>query len=518
MPPQANAELWPESRISKNQGRGIDFMLEGSGSLLLADPGVGKTVMYLTAAKRALERFASVDRLLFVAPLEVARITIPKEILKWAHLQDLSFECIASVPLEDRIRVLRNPPQVTIVNYDGLAGAERYLPERKLKDGTVRPAKTLQPQGLFDLFKFSAGKRGLVWKNAKYFGEPLPFPFNGILYDEIDMMKTPGSSRFRAAQRFNPFFKWRVGGTGTPTPNHLIEIWGPAHLVTAGEAFDGAGATKFKTTYFYAPNPYMKHVLAPLPDSDRKIYAEIEPYTFRIALDDEVRLPDLIKKQIRVEMPPKARKAYREMKAKLMADIDNHDPVVANSAAVKSMKLLQMASGFVYDTPDAEPGEQRERVTHRLHSAKYEALDNILSELHGAQVVVFYQFEEQLDQLKKRYGKRLWTLNPANVDRWERGEGEILALHPKSASHGLNLHLGGCRYMVFLTTPWSGGQYRQCYARIYRRGQKHKVVLMFIEAEDTIDLKVFAAQKAKARGAHALLEAMREATDEREAA
>ena len=56
-------------------------------------------------------------------------------------------------------------------------------------------------------------------------------------------------------------------------------------------------------------------------------------------------------------------------------------------------------------------------------------------------------------ELKRRF-PHAKTMDDENViEHWNRGEVELLLVHPKSAGHGLNLQHGGC-HMVFLSLPW----------------------------------------------------------------
>ena len=46
---------------------------------------------------------------------------------------------------------------------------------------------------------------------------------------------------------------------------------------------------------------------------------------------------------------------------------------------------------------------------------------------------------------------------------------DLLTVHPRSASEGLNLQFSGCKAIVFLTEPHSIGQMEQTIGRLARR-------------------------------------------------
>ena len=74
----------------------------------------------------------------------------------------------------------------------------------------------------------------------------------------------------------------------------------------------------------------------------------------------------------------------------------------------------------------------------------------------------------------------------AVVERWNNSQCPILMLHPRSAGHGLNLAAGGCK-VLWLGPVWSRDLWEQTNARLWRRGQKRKVEVVTLTAEDSID-------------------------------
>jgi SNF2 family DNA or RNA helicase len=170
--------------------------------------------------------------------------------------------------------------------------------------------------------------------------------------------------------------------------------------------------------------------------------------------------------------------------------------ITAVNAAVVTGKLQQLASGFVYDTtttPSDSPGKfkvEQKPIWYSLH--KFERLEELLDENQHANTIIAYTYQEELAELKRRFG-HLQTLDDANViERWNAGKVRLLAVHPKSAGHGLNLQHGGC-HMVFLSLPWSLELYEQTIGRLHRSGQKHDVWCYVMLTNKTVDEKIWAA-------------------------
>jgi SNF2 family DNA or RNA helicase len=170
--------------------------------------------------------------------------------------------------------------------------------------------------------------------------------------------------------------------------------------------------------------------------------------------------------------------------------------ITAVNAAVVTGKLQQLASGFVYDTttaPSDMPGKftsTQRPIWYSLH--KFERLEELLDENQRANTIVVYNYQEELAELKRRFG-HLQTLDDTKaIERWNAGKIQLLAVHPKSAGHGLNLQHGGC-HMVFLSLPWSLELYEQTIGRLHRSGQQHPVWCYVMLTNKTIDERIWAA-------------------------
>ena len=137
-----------------------------------------------------------------------------------------------------------------------------------------------------------------------------------------------------------------------------------------------------------------------------------------------------------------------------------------------------MASGFIYD-PAHNP------IWHSYH--KFELLDEILEENQHANTLIFYNFKAELAELQLRYPHAVMLDAPDAIERWNRGEIELLLAHPKSAQYGLNLQHGGSK-IVFTTLPWSLTDFEQAIGRLHRSGQTDAVYVYVLMANKTIDV------------------------------
>jgi len=179
--------------------------------------------------------------------------------------------------------------------------------------------------------------------------------------------------------------------------------------------------------------------------------------------------------EVRMDLPDRA--PYEAMRKDFVTRFPDATAVAVN-AAVVTQKLQQMAAGFVY-TP--------EPVWFSTH--KFDRLEELLAENQQANTIVFYNYVEELSELKRRF-PHVRTVD--SIDDWNAGRVRLLCLHPKSAGHGLNLQHGG-HHIVWLSLPWSLELFEQANGRLHRSGQQREVWCYVMLANKTVDEKIWAA-------------------------
>jgi SNF2 family DNA or RNA helicase len=167
-------------------------------------------------------------------------------------------------------------------------------------------------------------------------------------------------------------------------------------------------------------------------------------------------------------------------------------------------KLLQLAGGVAYD-------DMGKAV--RIHTAKLEALEEIIEAANGNPVLVYYAYRTQLPEISDWFfahslvtPRELKTAK--DIEDWNAGRIPVMLAHPASAGHGLNLQ-GGGSVIVWYGPTWSLELYQQANARLHRQGQKHSVIVHHLVAEGTIDEQVMQVLAEKGAGQDRLIEAVK---------
>jgi SNF2 family DNA or RNA helicase len=277
-----------------------------------------------------------------------------------------------------------------------------------------------------------------------------------------------------------------------------MDLWAEFRLLDMGKRL-GRFITHYREELFLPDkrNQQMVFSYKPRPGAEDEIYQRIGDITISMRSADYLKLPELVETQSVVKFSAKERKAYDAMKAEMVTTIGDQEIDAMNAAAL-SNKLLQMASGAVYD----EDG----KALH-MHDRKLDALEDLVESANGRPVLVAYWYKHDAERIKERMPVRE-IRSSRDIRDWNAGKILVALIHPAGAGHGLNLQDGGSM-LIWFSLTWSLELYQQTNARLYRQGQKHTVTITHIIAEGTIDEQVMLALQKKDKTQAALIEAVK---------
>lgn len=431
------------------QKRGISLILQMCCGLLL-DPGLGKTSIVLAAIK-ILIRMGFVRRVLVVAPKNVMLASWPGEINKWADFSNLTYTVLHG---KDKGRNLDLDVQIYLINPEGLA-----------------------------------------W----LFNSPNRPKFDMLVVDESTKFKDSQTQRFKLLRKHIGEFARRYILTGTVIPNGLEDLFGQIFIIDLGAAL-GQYVTHFRNKFFDSVG-YGGYIRVPKPYAFDEIVDRIKPITLRLSAKDYLDMPELIQVNVPVEMPPEAWAVYKPVQDAYIAQVKDHK-IVAGNAAVAGGKCRQIANGAVYTT-DMETMEDRPAKWVEIHTAKLDALEDLLEQIGKQPVLILYEFKHDFERIQKRLGdiQTISGMSTANLTRtiesFNAGNIQRLAGHPASMGHGLNLQ-GACHHVIFFGPQWNFEYIKQAIARVYRQGQQSdKVFVYYLVSRGTKDEEVGAVLVSK---------------------
>jgi SNF2 family DNA or RNA helicase len=443
------------------------FIQETPRCGVFAGMGTGKTASVLMALQE-LSLIYDVFPALVLAPLRVARSTWPDEVEKW---DDITLTISAVIGTADERRAaLSVGADVCTTNYENLPWLRQHF-------GADWPFVTVVADESTKLKSFRLRQGG---SRARVLGQVTWPQKKPIVHQTV--------------QRF-------ISLTGTPTPNGVKDLWGQAWYWDRGARL-GRSYNAFKGRWFR--DSWDGFGIEPLPHAQVEIQSALKDLCITILAGDYFDLPALITNTVMVDLPPKARVLYDQMRRQMYAEIG--DGVEAFNAAARTNKCLQIAAGAVYVTDEGE--------WEMVHDEKLDALEDIIEEAAGMPVLVSYQFQSDLTRILKRFKQaRALDHKPQTLKDWNAGKIPLLAAHPGSAGHGLNLQYGS-NILCYFTSGWNLEEDMQILERIgptrqAQSGLNREVYVHRIQARDTVDEEVAESREGKKTVQEILLTAMK---------
>lgn len=435
------------------QRRAIQHILDHPAAGLFLDMGLGKTVITLTAISELMHDRFEVGKVLIIAPLRVADSVWTAEAEKWDHLKYLKISKVLGSQ-KKRLAALEERADIYVINRENIPW-------------------------LVDHYKRK-------------------WPFDMVVIDELSSFKSSNAKRFRALRKVRSMINRIVGLTGTPAPNGLIDLWPQIYLLDQGERL-GKTITQYRDRFF-RPGKRNGHIVYEwiVKDPD-EIYRRIEDIVISMKAADWLEMPEKIDRIVKVKLPDEARQKYKQLERDLILRFTEGGDIVAANGAVLVNKLLQLAQGAAYDENDE---------VKFIHDAKLDALEDILEASAGKPVLAFYIYQHDKARILERFKQARVLESNDDIRDWNAGKIPLLLAHPASAGHGLNLQAGG-NIIVWFGLPHSLELYEQANGRLYRQGQKEKVIIHHLVAEKTFDEAVMKALQRKAMTQNDLMEAVR---------
>lgn len=472
---RADAAILTRDHQHDYQLMAIDFAMRVKKCGLWMALGLGKSTVAGTVLFDTLANM-EINRWLIIAPLRVSRVTWPETFAEWRHLAMLDYT------------VLSDEPETSKETK-----AQAVIRRSRTSKTSVDMVNMEMIPTLVD-----------YWRRD--------WPYDGVIIDESSKFKDHKSQRFKKLLlEFNNIERL-IELTATPASEGYESLFAQIALLDAGERL-GTHITHYREDYF-KQNYYTRKwevVKALKPEIDQKI-SDITLVMGPEFLPGKKEEPHFVEHLL--PMTAKFEEQYKQMEKTSVLELGDVEIVGDNAAAVWG-KLLQMASGMVYQTwkephPTREGKMVLKRKPHHLHDEKLDELEELIDQLDGKPLLLGYYWEESLERLKKRFP---WaTVLDKEGDykkKWDAGKIKMLIAHPQSAAHGLNLQKP-TNQMCFFDLHPSLENFLQFVGRLDRQGQKEdRVFVHLLLSKGTYDLRVWESLKEKQDGEQALLNRLR---------
>jgi len=306
-----------------------------------------------------------------------------------------------------------------------------------------------------------------------------------LLIDEITSFKHRTSARSRAVRKIAGYFHYRTGLTGTPNSNTILDLWHQMLIIDDGELLGQSFARFRNTACDYQRNPFGGKWLDK-PGIEEAVADRIKRLCLRHQFDECMDIPPNHRYTVEFEMPAGLRRHYENMVREAVLLLESGTVSAINQGVLRT-KLLQIASGAVYG--DDDQGRRRDPTYQLLDRGRYILVSDLVEARDHS--VVFFNWKHQREELKIEFELRgiKYAVLDGNtpdrereetVERYQDGDLQTLAMHPKTGAHGLTLTRGRA---TIIASPFDEADLlKQAIHRIWRGGQEFKTETILVRA------------------------------------
>lgn len=305
--------------------------------------------------------------------------------------------------------------------------------------------------------------------------------------DESHRFRGVSSSRgkaLRLVSRHVPLLRLL---TGTPSPNHLGNLWGQYTAVNP-KAW-GTSYEKFAQKFLIRDQMFPSRVLGVMHEDVLRDMLLTDSYMLR---REDVYGPDTWQEVYRqVELPPAAAKVYKSLVNEWFAELSDTEAVNADHILKRMTRLQQLTSGYTID---------EEGATHALHDAKIEAVMSDLEDIvtSGETAIVFHRFTPEGDTLfakandvfrdRAKIVKINGSVRTADRELAMRAVNEssspVICIVQTQAG-GTGISLKGATHALFMSQSFNFDDEQQARDRIYEPGGRKCVT--YYRCPNTVD-------------------------------
>lgn len=336
------------------------------------------------------------------------------------------------------------------------------------------------------------------WEAIRLMPELQKITWFHVIADEIHRAKNRKAQQTVALKKLHTEHK--LGLSGTPADNAPQDFWSILNWLYP----------RYFTSYW---NFFRKHVIVKRHDLTgacgckqfhQRAYDEIlgcanvdelmsaisKFYIRRLKEDVLTDLPEKYFTRIEVELTVPQRRAYDEMRRRMLAWVGQHEdqPIAAPIVVAQLTRLQQFACAYA----KFEDG----KLVLTEPSSKVDLVVQLIEDNPNDQIVVFSQSKQVANMVARRLqankvpvsvltGDTKQADRPGVVEAFQAGRTRVFV--GTIAAGGVGITLTAASTIVFMDRAWSPSINRQAEDRLHRIGQKNAVQVIDLVATNTVD-------------------------------
>lgn len=311
-----------------------------------------------------------------------------------------------------------------------------------------------------------------------------------IIFDESSMLRNAQTHMWHAMKVLLQEHTRLLMLSGYPCPSSPENAWSQSMLVNPSKTPKYFGEWRRQVCYEEKRGQFSKWI--PRKGSEELVHKLLQP-AYHVDKSKVLDLPEMTVERREVEMSKEQQAQYRKMHNQLVMEFqESGEKLTAVSAADKMLKLRQILIGSV-KTGDGEYADFSD-------IPRIKTVMEII-EQSEAKVVVVSPFTGALhnvaDAIRKKHTVDIieGSVDVKDRDRiirsfQEAKDPHVLVVQGQSISHGVTLTAASV--MIFLGPVTGNDQYQQLLGRLNRTGQKNRMVVFQLYANN-MEIKLYDA-------------------------
>jgi len=319
--------------------------------------------------------------------------------------------------------------------------------------------------------------------------------------DESTTIKTPSSARSKNTEKVGRGARYRRILTGSPVTKSPMDLYQQCAFLSDG-CLNVSSYYVFQARYAVTVERQLNtHSFKQIVGYRRldELKEKLDRFAFRVKKEECLDLPDKLYVKREVDLTPEQVKAYNEMKALALAQIDGGIVSTVN-ALTQIMRLHQIVCGHV---------KLDDGTVVELPSKRMDELLAIVEETDG-KIIIWANYRHDIEAIKlalaKEYGMNSVATYYGDTESEERQrivndfqnpESELRFFVGNPSTGGYGLTLTAASTMVYYSNSFDLEKRLQSEDRAHRIGQTKNVTYIDLIAVGTVDEKIVKALRAK---------------------
>ncbi len=319
--------------------------------------------------------------------------------------------------------------------------------------------------------------------------------------DESTTIKTPSSARSKNTEKVGRGARFRRILTGSPVTKSPMDLYQQCAFLSDG-CLNVSSYYVFQARYAVTVERQLNtHSFKQIVGYRRldELKEKLDRFAFRVKKEECLDLPDKLYVKREVDLTPEQTKAYNEMKALALAQIDGGIVSTVN-ALTQIMRLHQIVCGHV---------KLDDGTVVELPNKRMDELLAIVEETDG-KIIIWANYRHDIEAIKlalaKEYGMNsVATYYGATeseerqriVNDFQKPDSELRFFVGNPSTGGYGLTLTAAHTMVYFSNSFDLEKRLQSEDRAHRIGQTKNVTYIDLIAVGTVDEKIVKALRAK---------------------